>query len=452
MFKYLRIAFRNVIANKRRSLFIGIAIAVGTIIMIVTASLSNGLRDNMIKNSFALFTGYVNIYGTDTIRGQRIMRINNVEPINKIINEIMPSDSTVLYRTGTGGKLFNPNKNVPFQRCMLLGMDIDKETLFTESVTVIDGDIYSILDNNYALIELETSKKFDFQVGDVLSFEGLVESKKYGIAYNTADFTVGGIIQGMPMGGFGSIIRISNSAAKNFSSLDDNQSGRISIFTDNKYDSTMYAEKIEEALVDAGFRIKKSKSRSKEEGDSKTQSFFEDFDAEFKAEKKKEGLEIRVRTWQEEISFMEEMIKTIEAVALVLNTILMAIILLGISNTLVMAIRERTGEIGTLRAIGMQKSSILLLFILEGIILGILGSIVGLIIGGGISLFLSIYGWYIGPSPISIFLLNNTLYFKITLDLILSVIISIVIVATLASLYPSYQATKLKPVTAMQKE
>jgi len=130
----------------------------------------------------------------------------------------------------------------------------------------------------------------------------------------------------------------------------------------------------------------------------------------------------------------------------------MVIILMGISNTLIMSIKERTGEIGTLRAIGMQRPSVMLLFILEGIILGFFGSLIGILIGGSISLWFSFNGIYIGPSPISVFLVDNTLFFKLTFGNILSVIIFVVVVAMIASIYPSYKATKLKPVTAMQKE
>jgi ABC-type lipoprotein release transport system permease subunit len=146
------------------------------------------------------------------------------------------------------------------------------------------------------------------------------------------------------------------------------------------------------------------------------------------------------------------MIKTVDNISMFLNIILLTIILVGISNTLVMSIRERVYEIGTIRAIGMQKPSVLLMFMMEGIILGLFGTLIGIIVGGGISAVLSIWGIYIGPSSLSTFLVNNTLYFSISAGLFLIVLSVIVVVSALASIYPSYQAAKLKPITAMHRD
>lgn len=466
MIKYIIIAFRNVIANKRRSLFIGLAISIGTIIMIMTASLSTGIRDNMIRNAFALFTGHVNIYGTDTVRGQDIMRIPNMNGVLDIVKKEIPSNSTILSRIYTGGKINNPNRSITAQHAGLMGMDIEKETLFKESITVIDGvkkddgsiDIEASLNTinkkNYALIETNTAKKFDLKVGDVISFVGSVESE-LGIVKNTENFIVGAIIQGMVMSGgnFGNSIRVSNETVRNFSYMDSNQTSRMVIFINDKYLSNEYADNIEKALEKAGFKIKKNKkSRTEISNQQDTESNNGKFGSDFSVEKKEDGLELRVRTWQEEISFLEEMIRTIEFVAMILNIILMTIILIGISNTLIMSIRERTSEIGTLRAVGMQKPSVLGLFMLEGLILGLLGSIIGLVIGGSLAFYFSKVGIYIGPSPISIFLVNNKLYFKLTAEIILVTILAIICVSEIASFYPSYSAAKLKPVTAMQKD
>ncbi len=176
-------------------------------------------------------------------------------------------------------------------------------------------------------------------------------------------------------------------------------------------------------------------------------------DLESRLEKKEDSLRIEITTWQQEVSFLEDMINAIDIISYILIGILMVIILIGISNTLIMSIKERTGEIGTLRAIGMQKSAVQMLFVIEGIILGFFGALMGIIVGGIISLGFQIFGWHFDkPLPISVFLANNTLYFKLTIFIVLSVLIFVIVISYLASLYPSYRATKLKPVTAMQRD
>ncbi len=65
--------------------------------------------------------------------------------------------------------------------------------------------------------------------------------------------------------------------------------------------------------------------------------------------------------------------------------ILLVIVVIGIMNTLAIAIRERTREIGTLRAIGMQRRAVLRLFLLESALLGLAGVVGGALVGVGLS-------------------------------------------------------------------
>lgn len=555
MFKYIKIAFRNVLANKRRSMFIGSAIAIGTIIMLLIVSLFNGIRDSMVSNSFAMFTGYVNVTGYETLRGETRINIPDYKALEERIKKVVPN-AKLLYRTGTGGRLYSTDKqSVQFQGGMLMGINIDDEFLFKESVTVIDGikdedgnidiekSLNTIKEKNYALIEVTAAEKYDLKVGDKIMFEGKVETEELGFVNMQLDLTVGAIIQGITIGPMQTIIRVSNETVRDYTRMNENQTSIISIFFDNKYDSAKYADLIEAEFRKDDFKnellkyytdenkekieynmekfqkifekkytgidnaqlekdvLELSENVFKEDAHKKFEEFFmqtniskeklknfynenitkedfqpfkikirttkrnkdrsvssddsgvsDDFDSSFQLKEKQDGLEIEVETWQEAISFLEEMIRSIELVAYILNMILMAIILIGISNTLVMAIKERTGEIGTLRAIGMQKPSVLLMFVFEGIILGILGSIIGIVIGGGIALYLTIEGIYLGPSPISIFLVNNYLHWNLTVWTVLGVVGSIIAIAVVASIYPSFKAAQLQPVTAMQKD
>lgn len=470
MFKYLKIAFRNVIMNKRRSLFIGSAIAIGVIIMIVTASMSDGIRGNMMKNALAFNTGHVNIYGTQYIRGKALSKIQDLNKINNVLKKNI-LDAEIYYRITLIGKMYNPRKNVASRGVKLVGIDLEKEQRFKESATIIKGSIESILEKKYALIDEETARKFQLNIGDVFSVEGLIDSEEFGIVKSTSDFTVGGITQGTTLG-FVANIYLNNKTVKQFYMDEKLEASKITIYIENMYEAETIANNLEDLLNDVGFTVLTRKNSDEEsETESNSDAIKMTGEAPKNAEgmgpgpgggmrkmfgmfekSDKEGLEIRITTWKEEIAFMEEMLNTVDNISLFLNIVLLAIILVGISNTLVMSIRERTYEIGTIRAIGMQKPSVLLMFMLEGMFLALLGSFIGILIGGTLSFIFSVWGIYIGPSNLSVFLVNNTLYFKLSIELILSVILVILFVSVLASLYPSYKATKLKPVTAMHKD
>ncbi len=94
------------------------------------------------------------------------------------------------------------------------------------------------------------------------------------------------------------------------------------------------------------------------------------------------GQKLDLTTWEDEISFVSWTLKAIDGITFLLTSVLLVIIAIGIMNTLWIAIRERTREIGTLRAIGMQRPRVLAMFVIEAFCLGALGSLAGGAAGG----------------------------------------------------------------------
>jgi ABC-type antimicrobial peptide transport system permease subunit len=129
--------------------------------------------------------------------------------------------------------------------------------------------------------------------------------------------------------------------------------------------------------------------------------------------------------------------------------ILLAIIVVGIMNTMWIAIRERTREIGTLRAIGMQREQVVRQFLLEALMLGLLGTLGGAALGAIAAG--SINAAQI-PVPLAgqIFLLSNHFFIAVHLKALVGSVIAITVVTGLAALFPSLRAAQLEPVTAMQ--
>ena len=113
-----------------------------------------------------------------------------------------------------------------------------------------------------------------------------------------------------------------------------------------------------------------------------------------------------------------------------------------------MSIRERTREIGTLRAIGMGRFSVLVMFVMEAAILSIGATIVGAAIGllatgviNAMEISLS--------EAFQVFLMRDTLLLAVDPFNVLKSIAIICTITTLFSLYPSYRATRMKPITAI---
>jgi ABC-type antimicrobial peptide transport system permease subunit len=132
----------------------------------------------------------------------------------------------------------------------------------------------------------------------------------------------------------------------------------------------------------------------------------------------------------------------------VLITILIAIVVIGIMNTMWIAIRERTREIGTLRAIGMQRREVLWMFVLESIMLGLFATVAGVTAGAAIAAGLNALHVHV-PTGLQFFLMSPYLHISVHGSLLIRSVITITLVTALAALYPAFRAARLRPVVAM---
>jgi len=107
-----------------------------------------------------------------------------------------------------------------------------------------------------------------------------------------------------------------------------------------------------------------------------------------------------------------------------------------------MLVNGKTKEIGVMRAIGAKRKDILIIFILQGMIIGAIGAGVGTAVGLG-------YTFYAKETKMS---WNNSLALEVSFDWvkIIQTALTSFVLAIIASLYPSYRATKLLPVEAMR--
>jgi len=123
----------------------------------------------------------------------------------------------------------------------------------------------------------------------------------------------------------------------------------------------------------------------------------------------------------------------------------------GILNLLLMAVFERTREIGLLAAMGMKRWEIMMLFLLEGTLIGILGTVIGVALGGLLIAYLGQVGlpWSAQEYSELTALMGDRIYFDIGLGLLWARAVTVVIIAALASLYPSWQASRREPAEAL---
>ncbi len=143
--------------------------------------------------------------------------------------------------------------------------------------------------------------------------------------------------------------------------------------------------------------------------------------------------------------------------ALKLEKLAMAVILLlivlvaafNIVSTLTMAVSDRTKEIGILQAMGMTAAQVRRIFVTQGLVVGSVGTAIGLVCG--ILIGLSLGHWKLIPLDASVYFIDHLPVDLQVLDVIMIVAASMLI-ATLATIYPAGQAARLAPVDAIRHE
>lgn len=135
----------------------------------------------------------------------------------------------------------------------------------------------------------------------------------------------------------------------------------------------------------------------------------------------------------------------------VLYLIVLGITATVIINTLIMAVFERTREIGILAAVGMRSGRIMAMFFAESSLLAIGGIIMGLILGGLLVWYASVYGFYIGNYGVSGILIGETIHAFLTWNDAILLIVMTFVITLLAALYPAFLAARMEPVEALHR-
>lgn len=144
----------------------------------------------------------------------------------------------------------------------------------------------------------------------------------------------------------------------------------------------------------------------------------------------------------------------IQLSSIIYNYIYFFVAFLGafiITNIMMMVVLERRKEIGIMKSLGVSKFEIMVLFLFEGTILGLIGSIVGLSCGVAVNSYFAIKGFDMTSLMGNFnFPLDNVIYFDISPASFINVLLVGIIVSALVSMLPSWRASRMNTVDAIK--
>ena len=161
-----------------------------------------------------------------------------------------------------------------------------------------------------------------------------------------------------------------------------------------------------------------------------------------------EAMGFRIFSFLEQMDEIRKNFLVFDVIVGAIGLLALFVASLGIVNTMVMSIIERTREIGILKSLGAQEGQIRLLFLVESGAIGLIGSLGGILLGWLVSRLLSIIiQWYLASQE-----LPTMDMFSLPLWVALAAIGFGVGVSIIAGLYPASRGARVDPVRALRHE
>jgi putative ABC transport system permease protein len=160
------------------------------------------------------------------------------------------------------------------------------------------------------------------------------------------------------------------------------------------------------------------------------------------------SLGLQVLPWYEAADFYHKTVGLFSRQVLVMKIIIALVVILSISNTMMMAVMERTSEIATSMALGLRRGRVLSRFLIEGVLIGLIGGLAGVALGYLLAAGISRIGIPMPPPPgMARGFLGQIL---VTPDLVRDALVIAGATALVASVYPAWKASRMVIAQALR--
>lgn len=504
----LKMAFRNVAEHRSKSLIIGTLLALGAFIIVLGNSFIDaskaGIR-TMFTESYTgdIFVsgiseeGDVSLFGVMSVGGlAETPRIPDYERVRDIVRSAPGVKALTGMATGFGAAMRDPSENPEEQAqgdsteeirnsmasrvLFLFGIDGSSYWDVFDTIEMTAGQrlkpgMSGIIVNETHLANMAKTLKRKLGVGDKVLVQGMsgggmrlreltvigtYRAKGQGSAPEQmayADIDTIRVFSGMTVGASEAIVLSSDQTAMLAADDPDALFGGDLFEESPSPSGAAFDEKVLAAqLSDVSGRERANAADLgawqfivARTGDPRSTARAVDYiNGRFKAE----GIKAVAGDWQKAAGPYGQSVDVVRIVFTVAIVILAIVAIIIIMNTFVISVIERTGEIGTMRAIGAGRKFVRRMFVTEAGILSLAFSLLGALLGWGTAAILRAMRIAAGNDFFEILFGGMYLNPVVTPVSFTAAVFGMVLVAYLANLYPVSVALKIQPVRAMQSE
>jgi ABC-type lipoprotein release transport system permease subunit len=423
------IALRSLMQHRVRTVLLGGAIAGVTALLVTITGMYVGIRTTLLVSATTLMSGHVNVsgfYKSSATASAPV--VTNYRQLRELVGKEVPELDYVVQRGRGWARLVSENGA---QQVGIAGVDVANEPGFRKVIVMKEGKLDDLSRPDGMLIFEAQAKKLGVKVGDTMT----VIAPTFRGTNNTLDVTLVGIAADIGMLSSWNTF-MNEQGLRQLYQLNEDTTGALQLYLKDLEQVRPVQERLRKALTAAGYTLL----------DPDPRPFFMKFDAVNR--ESWTGQRLDVTNWEDETQFVQWIVTALTVLATMVIFALVAIIGVGIMNVMWISIRERTREIGTLRAVGMQRTSVLAMFLAEGTLLGLMGTVSGGVLGVLLSLALTGARISLPPSWQFVFFAER-LVVSPTFGWVAFSVGFITLAISAISIVPSFLAARLKPITAM---
>ena len=402
----VKVAWRNLWRNPRRTLITMFSMAFGLTFMIVSNALMIGMADQMVYYATALNTGHIQLHREGYLEKRSIyLNIEDPYPLLDKLNSLKIGHSSV--RAYSTALISSGPRSAG---AALRGIDPVAERKVTELYKhMASGSFLIPGERGTVVLGKHLARKLNIEPGDKIILLAQAADGSLG----NEIYTVKGILKGV-------------GAALDYTGV------------------IMSLPDLDFLLVLGGrvheIAVRLDKPGNLEQATAKVANTFNN-----------SGIE--TKSWKQIMPAVSQMVDLHQVSSMIILIIIFAVASLGIMNTQLMSIFERTREIGVMRAIGLGPFRVIVMIALETLFISVMAGAAGSFAGAMWALRLQSHGLdlrnYVGEIDFGGIIFDTLLKAHFSVSTVVEPLIVMMIVVLLATIYPAIRAARISPIDAL---